>query len=106
MHPDQATEPIVDFALQQCIPFAVVPCCVYPAEFPKRKLDGQPVMSYDDFLAYLELKDPRIRRQTLDFEGRNIVLYWDPRQPTERTVAAVVGSALIEALRRAGFEER
>ena len=25
MHPDQATEPIVDFALQRGVPFAVVP---------------------------------------------------------------------------------
>ena len=31
MHPDQATEPIVDAALAMGKPFAVVPCCVFPA---------------------------------------------------------------------------
>lgn len=30
LHPDQATEPIVDFALRHNKPFAVVPCCVFP----------------------------------------------------------------------------
>lgn len=30
LHPDQATDSIVDFALQFGKPFAVVPCCVFP----------------------------------------------------------------------------
>ena len=30
MHPDQATEDIVDVAIQYQKPFAVVPCCVFP----------------------------------------------------------------------------
>jgi len=30
LHPDQATDSIVDFALQFNKPFAVVPCCVFP----------------------------------------------------------------------------
>ena len=30
MHPDQATEPLVDFAIAHRKPFAVVPCCVFP----------------------------------------------------------------------------
>lgn len=29
MHPDQATDAIVDFALACSKPFAVVPCCVF-----------------------------------------------------------------------------
>eukprot|EP00958_Prasinococcus_capsulatus_P019446 scaffold2404_cov398-Prasinococcus_capsulatus_cf.AAC.12 len=29
LHPDQATDAIVDFALEKRIPFAVVPCCTY-----------------------------------------------------------------------------
>ncbi len=37
-HPDQATEAIVDLALDQEIPFCVVPCCVFPKEFPNRYL--------------------------------------------------------------------
>ena len=37
MHPDQATEAIVDAALRADRPFAVVPCCVYPTLFPRRR---------------------------------------------------------------------
>jgi hypothetical protein len=30
MHPDEATEPIVDACLKSGKAFAVVPCCVFP----------------------------------------------------------------------------
>ena len=36
MHPDQATEAIVDFAAKYNKPFALVPCCVFPVLFPHR----------------------------------------------------------------------
>lgn len=38
MHPDQATEPIVDFAITHRKPFAIVPCCVFPKENPHRRV--------------------------------------------------------------------
>jgi hypothetical protein len=38
MHPDQATEPIVDAAAQFGVPFAVVPCCVFPTLFAARRV--------------------------------------------------------------------
>ena len=43
MHPDEATEAIVDFARVRGKPFAVVPCCVFPAMFPHRRVrrDGE-----------------------------------------------------------------
>ena len=44
MHPDQATEPIVDLALRLGVPFAVVPCCVYPGLFPFRVQKGTGVL--------------------------------------------------------------
>ena len=41
--------------------------------------NGEPnlvsVRSYDDFLQYLMAKDDAIKRSTLPFEGKNIVLY-------------------------------
>ena len=37
LHPDQATDALVDFALASGKPFAVVPCCTYGADFPKRR---------------------------------------------------------------------
>ena len=45
MHPDQATEGIVDAALQAGCPFAVVPCCVFPTLFAARRMaaDGRRV---------------------------------------------------------------
>ena len=36
MHPDQAAEHLVDFALQNKKPFALIPCCVYHKQFPHR----------------------------------------------------------------------
>ena len=41
MHPDQATESIVDMALKYQKPFAVVPCCVFSEENPHRRLKNQ-----------------------------------------------------------------
>eukprot|EP00936_MAST-01D_sp_MAST-1D-sp1_P000376 g376.t1 len=76
MHPDQATEAIIDAALQLGKPFAVVPCCVYPTLFPLRRLpNGKPVVSYEDFIQYLLAKDGSIQSQYLNFRGRNQVLF-------------------------------
>lgn len=36
MHPDQAAEHLVDFALLNKKPFVLVPCCVYHKQFPHR----------------------------------------------------------------------
>ena len=38
MHPDQATDPIMDLAMRTGKPFACVPCCVYSKQFHKRRL--------------------------------------------------------------------
>lgn len=91
LHPDQCTEDIVDAALEHNLPFAVVPCCVFPDLFPTRKYwrevgihcgnttEGgrklQPAKTYSDFLEYLMQKDQRIKMTALPFKGKNIVLY-------------------------------
>ena len=78
LHPDQATEPIVDFALSHGKPFAVVPCCVFGRLAPHRRLeDGSAVSSYEDFLLYLQQKDATggVRTAFLPYHGRNVVLY-------------------------------
>ena len=77
MHPDGATEPIVDFALASGKPFAVVPCCVYATLAPTRRdRRGQRVTQYEHFCEYLVSKAPgRIAMQTLPFEGKNVVVY-------------------------------
>jgi len=76
MHPDQATEGIIDAALELNLPFAVVPCCTFPELFPNRRTSaGELVASYSDFINYLCAKHPSIRRAFLPFKGRNQVLY-------------------------------
>lgn len=85
MHPDQATEPIVNMALKHNKPFAVVPCCVFAHENPDRRLlDGGEVNTTLDFIQYLTEKDSKgssdswfggVSKQFLPFDGMNIVLY-------------------------------
>jgi len=71
MHPDQATEAIVDIAKRLKVPFAVVPCCVYPTMFPRRRLlrrKGQsiPVRGYETFCDYLIDKGPQSPENTAE----------------------------------------
>ena len=99
MHPDQAAEHIVDFAVAHGKPFAVVPCCVYGAEFPGRVLpDGRAVKNYADLVELLVSKGSTdvsasagdgssggfwVRQAVLPFEGKNIVVYGAPLRATE-----------------------
>jgi len=79
LHPDEATEPIVDTALYFQLPFAVLPCCVFSALFPDRRLsDGSVPTTYDQFCTYLMEKSDTIRSVYLPFLGRNRVLYTLP----------------------------
>lgn len=79
MHPDQATEGIVDFALHLRKPFAVVPCCVYSKTYPWKKTPDQRLVSnHADLVSHLSSKHPGIRAHNLPFEGQNTVLYWNP----------------------------
>ena len=84
MHPDQATDAIVDFALERGKPFAVVPCCVYSREFPSRRRPASPenprgggaVTTHAHLVQYLLAKAPgTCRTATLPFGGMNTVVY-------------------------------
>ena len=70
MHPDQATEDVVECGLRNGIPFAVVPCCVFA------HLDSRRPTTYEAFVEYLACKDPGVKRDRLNFRGRDTVLYW------------------------------
>jgi len=78
LHPDQAAAEIVAFSAAYGVPFAVVPCCVYRAQFPARKLpNGQPVRTYDDLVAWcVENGPPGTESTELPFEGKNKVVFW------------------------------
>jgi hypothetical protein len=71
LHPDQATEGIVDVAIQMNIAFAVVPCCVFPDLFPHRPN----VKTTRDFVTYLQSKSDGVTRDFLNVNGRNVVVF-------------------------------
>jgi hypothetical protein len=83
LHPDQATEPIVDAALRTGMPFAVVPCCVFASECPRTlRTEGgrdMPVVAYGAFVEYLQQKATVAGRfcnlAFLPVRGKNRVLY-------------------------------
>mgnify|MGYP002631119903 FL=1 len=79
MHPDEATESIVDFAKKFGKPFAVVPCCVFPALFPDRheltRDDTRiPVTERRQLVQWLADKT-KGEVAHLGFEGANAVVY-------------------------------
>ena len=77
MHCDQGAEHIVEFCLRNHKPFAIVPCCVYSREFPRRKLrNGLQVRLYGDLIEYLLDKHEDIHALEMDFEGKNVMLYY------------------------------
>ena len=76
LHPDQATEVLVDLCLKFSLKFAVIPCCVFAFENPERKLkNGDAPNTYELFCDYLMEKSPEIRCESLNFHGRNKVLF-------------------------------
>lgn len=94
MHPDEATENIVDFSLQYKKPFAVVPCCVFPALFPERSLHGKHVVSHNDFVEFLALKSGA-SIDHLKFCGLSKVVY---TLCTEKEVASGKGEVPQEGI--------
>lgn len=97
-HPDQATDFCFRLARVLQVPVCVVPCCVFPSEFPLRRLyiydrddvdscgvvvEERPVEKYDDLMQYLLQENPNVRTTTLAFPGgtatsRRIALYTPP----------------------------
>ena len=75
LHPDEATEAIVDAAIRNQLAFAVIPCCVYSRLFPSRRYKGKPVRTHEQFCNYLQSKAPNIQRTMLNFGGHATVLY-------------------------------
>ena len=107
MHPDQATESIMAFAKAHRKPFAIVPCCVFPALFPHRRVPadeaagaetpageknknassgGVPVTRLAQLVRYLE-RETGGRVTHLDFQGANRVVY-STEPPRDSRVSA------------------
>ncbi|GJP51932.1 hypothetical protein CLOM_g11060 [Closterium sp. NIES-68] len=83
LHPDEVTGDIVFAAARAKIPFAVVPCCVFPGRFSARRVavGGQmkKVETHGDLVEYLSAMCryfggcPKV--DWLNFSGKNMVLY-------------------------------
>ena len=83
LHPDSATDAIMKVAIRYCKPFAIVPCCVFPTQFPKRRLpNGGRVQTYDDLCEYIRnilgTKNGKckVEEGELDIDGRNKVFFY------------------------------
>lgn len=103
MHPDQAAEQLIEFALRNNKPFAVVPCCVYQKQFPKRYFqEKRPVRVYGELVEYLLEKHPAIRALEMDFDGKNVLLYYlagidplvNPEEPIENISKGAATAAI------------
>lgn len=81
-HPDQATDACADLAQVLGVPFCIVPCCVFPKEFPHRRVHGEKVRDYRGLIEYLRMRHPNSRPHRLPFfdttTSRNLVLYTLP----------------------------
>jgi hypothetical protein len=77
LHPDEATEFAINFAIEERKAFVIVPCCVFSRLFPHRKLpsSNKPVSTYKDLLEYLQAKNPSTQMELLQFEGANNALW-------------------------------
>lgn len=79
MHPDEATECILDVGLLHNLPVSFVPCCVFSSQFPDRRLkSGEKPTSLPEFIQYLREKSSKIQVESLPFVGRNLVLFTMP----------------------------
>ena len=87
LHPDEATGSIVTLAVENKIPFVVVPCCVFSRLFPERIKplvgvghgsaagNNAVVSTYYDLLDWIVAKHPAIKVTRLPFEGANIAVW-------------------------------
>ena len=88
LHPDQATGALLQLALATGAAFAIVPCCVYSAEFKRRRLgDGTPVKSYEQLVSWLretaEAAGVVVEEARLDMQGKNRVVFSHGRRGQE-----------------------
>ena len=59
MHPDEATEEIIDIAIKFKKPVAIVPCCVFPKSDIK--------MTFEEWVSFLKAKHPNVCSTFLNF---------------------------------------
>lgn len=84
LHPDEATEAAVCAAAARGLPFAVVPCCVFPSKFTTRRqfwnASKCAVRTYPTFLEYLVQRAKALgaadtTTTALPLQGKNVVVF-------------------------------
>ena len=75
LHPDEATNAIVNVSLELRRPFAVVPCCVFARGYPRKLRSGRAVTNTAELLVWLIERCPRTRVTQLPFHGQNKMVY-------------------------------
>ncbi|KAI9906719.1 hypothetical protein PsorP6_003388 [Peronosclerospora sorghi] len=105
MHPDEATEAIVDAALTLRKPFAIVPFCVMSRVFPDRRCwDGTPVVTYETLIKYLREKHLLGQIDFLPFAGCNQILYvFDYVHEPRGDIAQAASKTIRQKLERYTF---
>ncbi len=76
MHPDEATDAILELAMRYNKPWVICPCCVFPKTFDRRLSNGRHVRKYDELCEYIKSISDGVREVNFDFEGRNKVYFW------------------------------
>lgn len=83
MHPDEATDVIINEAAKRKIPFAVVPCCVRPIVLQSVFRDKH---SYTNWIVQLKALAERngyeVKEKKLKMMGKSLVLYGWPKLTT------------------------
>jgi hypothetical protein len=78
MHPDEATDHIVLYAVLHGIPFAVCPCCVKPSA--KAYTGKYSYLAWLQYLKNLATRTHTVEELRLPMAGRNIVLVGIPKR--------------------------
>lgn len=78
LHPDQATEHIVDCALKHNLSFAIAPCCVFPTTKA-----GKTTLTFQEWCQHLKQKHKDIQQTYMNVQGKNLILYYKSTRPIE-----------------------
>ena len=71
LHPDEATNAIIEVSLAANLPFALVPCCVFSSSYLRQLSDGSRVQDSTELLVWLLEQSSDCRCAQLPFHGMN-----------------------------------
>jgi hypothetical protein len=85
MHPDEATDVIIDEAAKRRVPFAICPCCVKPTILQSSFRDSHNYTNWISHLKELAIKNGyKVEEKKLRMTGKSLVLYGWPFRPKQR----------------------